>query len=211
MQNAILALLLLAGFLGAMAWFVVLGMRQARRAKALARRANETGMLFSAEDCFGLPSRYADFLLISGGHSGRACHVAHGRVGGLPVKVFDFHYELGHGTRRLAARCRIVSLETDRSLPPLLMWDPRQAVLAPLTVQLSDGRIGELLFRGRADLAAAVTDVWAGTPMAGACIESRGATLLLSAPSVPPTTGDGRLLELAGRVLAALLNASQRQ
>ena len=204
MQNVILALLLLAGFLAAVVWFAVLGIRQARRAKALARCANEMGMLFSMEDCFSLPRRYADFLLMSGGHSGRACHVAHGRGGGFPVKVFDFHYELGHGTKRLAERRRIVSLETNRLLPQLLMWDPRQVVLAPLTIQVSDGRVGEWLFRGRADLASAVTEVWADTPMEGACLESRGTTLLLSAPSVPAKADDGRLLALAGRVLAAL-------
>jgi hypothetical protein len=206
LQNAILALLLIVGFLAAVAWFVVMGALQARRTGALARWANETGMLFAADDPFDLPRKYANFALVAGGHSGRACNVTHGPLEGLPVRAFDFHYELGHGTRRLSLHYGVVAAETGQELPAVLMWNERQPGFAPLAALCRDAEVRGWSFRGSASLAALLGGACPDLADRAACIETRGTILMLAAP-VRLREGHARDLAAAGKLLAAMRTA----
>jgi hypothetical protein len=206
MQSAVLALLLIAGFVTAVVWFVLMGAFQARRAAALARRANETGMLFTADDPFDLPRRYADFALVSSGHSGRACNVTHGRIEGLPIRAFDFHYELGHGTRRLSRHYAVVAMETPRDLPVVLMWNQRDPAFAPLATLRSDGQAGAWSFRGDASLAGILGEGCSEAAGEGPCIETRGSTLMFAAP-VRTQKDYSAGLAVAEKLLASMKNA----
>jgi hypothetical protein len=205
-QSAILALLLVAGLAASTVWFVVVGASHARRTKVLARRANEMGMLFSVDDPFDIPRRYADFAIVSSGHSGRACNVTHGRIEGLPARAFDFHYELGHGTRRLRRCYGVVSLETGGQLPSLLLWQEPEATFAPLAVLQTDGRRGGWSFRGEAVLADIVLAADPAPPGLGACFETQGGTLILATP-VRRRQDYAASLAALGRVFLAVKGA----
>ena len=148
-QTVLVALLLAAPVAAAVA-FAIGGWLQGRRRDRLARAAHEAGLLFSGEDPFDVSRRYADSALLGAGHAGRATNVTYGRVGGLPVRAFDFRYEIGHGTRRQARHYAVVAVEALGPVAPLLLWRWRDADLAPLAVRQATQRLGEWDARGEA-------------------------------------------------------------
>ena len=96
-----IVLVILIGMLGAgvvvLTW---MGFVQRRRRRLLARVADEMEMRFSPDDPFDLTGRYSDFALSSAGHSQRAENVLYGQYEGWYLRVYDYHYEAGHGPRR---------------------------------------------------------------------------------------------------------------
>ena len=133
--QTILIVLLLAAPLAAVIAFAIGGVLQVRRRDRLARAAHEAGLLFSADDPFDVARRYAAFVIIGAGHGGRATNVTYGRLDGLPVRAFDFRYEIGHGTRRSTRNFAVVVVESPDSLPPFLLWRAQDADLAPLSAR----------------------------------------------------------------------------
>jgi hypothetical protein len=146
----ILVVLLVAAPVAAGVVFAIGGLLQVRRRDRLARAAHEAGLLFSAEDPFDVPRRYARFALVGGGHSGRAMHVTYGRLGGLPVRAFDFRYEIGHGTRRQGRHYAVVAVEGIESVRAMLLWRQRDLDLAPLAVRGASQRLGDWVALGEA-------------------------------------------------------------
>jgi len=128
--------------------FLVMGLRQSRRTRALARAAHGSGFRFAQDDPFDLPQRYARFAVIGCGHSVRACNVMYGRVGGWAVRAFDLGFELGHGTRRIVRKCRATVLETDVSLPRAWLWRLDMLGFIPHLVWLQHGRAGPWAYGG---------------------------------------------------------------
>ncbi len=170
-----------------------MALRQHRRSGRLEQEACERNLHFSAPDPFDIPRRYARFEAIRTGHSPRADNVAHGRVGGWPVRAFDFRYELGHGPRRQTRHCSVLVLETDRPLPECLLWNDGDAEHAPLTLRLPDGRVPPWTHRGSAVFAERLARLL--SPLADSAVSAqvlRG-TLLLSRPE---RRGRGGYLEL---------------
>jgi hypothetical protein len=137
--------LLMAAAVGS---FVVMGLGQRRRRRALARQAHEWGMMFAAEDPFDIPRRYANFGLIRSGHSPRAYNVIYGRREGVAVRLFDFRYEIGHGTHRLTRHYVVVVAEIAASLPNVVLWHEADAEGAPLETRQVDGHVGSWSYRG---------------------------------------------------------------
>ncbi len=158
--------------------FVVMGLRQLKRTRRLASKANEMDLRFSADDPFDIARRYAEFTLMHSGHSARAYNVAYGRTEGVPLREFDFRSELGHGTRRLTRHYCMVVLETHLRLPGVLMWKDTQAP----ALQRCDGRLGLWNYRG----SGAMADVLAGScgkfADDGVSMEVREGVVLLCAP-----------------------------
>jgi hypothetical protein len=146
--QAVVVILLFAVLAVAMAASAVLGLVQARRARALARAAHEAGFKFSPSDPFDVPRRYAGLALISSGHSPRASNVTHGRLKGLPVRAFDFTYEIGHGPRRVTRHYSVVVAETDRRLPPAIIWHVDDGEMSPLPARQPTARVGCWLCSG---------------------------------------------------------------
>lgn len=146
--QTILVVLLLAAPVAAVIVFAVGGVLQVRRRDRLARAAHEAGLLFSAQDPFDIARRYAGFALIGAGHSGRATNVTYGRLDGLPVRAFDFRYEIGHGTRRSARHYAVVVVESPHPLAPFLLWRAQDADMAPLAARAPSGRLGDWDCRG---------------------------------------------------------------
>jgi len=153
---ALLILVLVAAVLS----FAVMGIAQSRRRGRLARRAHKMGLRFSADDPFDVPGRYGRFAVIAGGHGPRAHNVTYGRIAGVPVRTFDFRYEVGHGTRRLTRRYDVVVFELDLDLPIVLMWHELDLHAAPLPTRRAQGRAGRWVCCGDRALA---------TVLAGAC------------------------------------------
>ncbi|MGA2265235.1 MAG: hypothetical protein ABSH10_02255 [Phycisphaerae bacterium] len=190
-MQGLLAILLLAVPVAAAIAFVVGGARQVRRRNRLARAAHEADLMFSVEDPFGVPRRYADFALISAGHGARATHVTYGRLGGLPIRAFDFRYEIGHGTRRHTRHYGVVVVEVESPLSPFLLWSRRDGEWAPLAVQQADSVSDGWSCRGEGvawalaqlsgDLARLATGVEAVVPTACDVAEVRTA-LMVCAP-----------------------------
>lgn len=152
-----LIVMLLFGAMGlTLVVFAVRGMRQQRRTVALARKVEQRGMRFSAEDPFNLIGRHGMFALMEGGHSGLANNVTHGLLGSVPVRAFDFQMECGHGTRRTIHRCLAVIVEFDRAIPELLMWRTETPQGSLLPAQFGGDQRGPWTYRGNRELAMAL-------------------------------------------------------
>ncbi len=163
--------------------FVVMGLAQLRRAGALARRAKQMHLRFSADDPFDIPRCFADFAFISSGHSARAHNVTYGRMEGAAVREFDFCCEVGHGTRRLTRRYSVVVVETELDLPELLMCNDPDVVPASLPAQQCDGQVGRWVYRGSGELADLLAEACADLDTEGVAAEVRSGLLLLCAQS----------------------------
>jgi hypothetical protein len=212
----LLVVLLLAAPAAAVIAFAVGGAIQARRRNRLARAAHEAGLLFSADDPFDVPRRYGDFALIGAGHGGRATNVTYGRLGGLPIRAFDFRYEIGHGTRRHTRHYAVVVVETGAPLPKFSLWSSREDDLAPLAVRQAEGSLGGWDYRGEGasrvlaslsgGLARAATGIEAVGRSAGDLTEN-AATLLVCAPVRRAGLYVGRLEDVVA--LATVLSDSK--
>lgn len=161
---------------------MIMGALQVRRTRALAGEAHRMELRFSPDDPFDVPRRYADFALVHCGHSPRASNVTYGRVGGCPVRAFDFRYEVGHGTRRSARHYSVIVVETDLSLPFVLMWHEGDAQAAPLAVRQAGKRRGGWFCLGSDRLAASLADACA--PMTGdrVSMQTRENAIMLCMP-----------------------------
>jgi hypothetical protein len=200
--------LLTTVLLAAVVSCAIMGLMQVRRTRALAGEAHKLGMHFSSDDPFDVPRRYADFALISNGHSPRASNFTHGRLAGHRVRAFDFKYEVGHGTRRLTRHYRVIVVETDRLLPDVLMWNESDAESAPVGAMTAQGRVGNWQVRG---------DMEAGSTLAHACgqlangstsIQTCVSALMLFSPAVRREGGYGIELGDAVRVAEAAIEAT---
>jgi hypothetical protein len=179
--QAIVTILLLAVLAAAIVFFAVMGVAQRRRTRALARRAHAAGMQFAGDDPFDVPRRYADLALVTCGHSPRAHNVTYGRLEGLPVRAFDFRYEVAHGTRRVTRHYGVVVAEAGRELPDLLMWhDDDEAVGAMLSRETSR-RVGQWACVGHSDLALRLSARCPALTHGRMSLQTKGGKLMLCA------------------------------
>ena len=162
--------------------FCGLGLLQHFRTAALARRAHESGLHFSAEDAFDAPRRCAAFAICSAGHSPQASNVTYGRVRGLPVRAFDFRYEVGHGTRRSTRYYFVVLLEAPAPLGAVLMWNRRDQGGAPPAARLPEGTCGDWSYRGDGAAAARLAASCEALAGSGVSVEVREEALMLCFP-----------------------------
>ena len=180
-----MSLLLTVMFVGVLAAaifsFARMGIRQFRRSRTLARKAYDLGLHFTQSDLFDVGRRYADFALISRGHSGRASYITYGRIEGASVRAFDFCNEMGHGTQRVMRSDGAVVIETRMQLPSLLMWDEKELSFAPMAVRGSDERIGNWLCSGDMALAAALAPELPEMGSGSIIVQASGSSLMLIA------------------------------
>jgi len=127
--------LLISLLVASVTYFAIMGLVQHRRARGLARKAHRMNLRFSRDDPFDIPRRYARFTLMNGGHSPRASNVMHGRIDGRLVRGFDFHFEIGHGTRRLTRHYGVIIVETNQPVPRGILWSRGDSESAPLVVR----------------------------------------------------------------------------
>ncbi len=178
-----IVIILLFGLLAvSMSFFVVMGLRQHRRTNALARAAHGAGMQFAPEDLFDVPRRYAGFALIGAGHSPRAHNMTYGRLGGRPIRMFDFRYEIGHGTRRLARHYGVVVAEGAADLPDLLMWHAEDAPLVPLPARQAPRRVARWTCVGDTAAAEKVADTCRPLGDRLASIQARDGSVMVCVP-----------------------------
>jgi len=167
--------------------FGVLGAARVRRTRRLARRAHQRGMRFFRDDPFDVPRRYAAFAAISCGHSPRASNVVDMRLDGIPVRSFDFHCELGHGTRRTARRFGVVVAETELPGGRAVLWHEADGDLSPLAARGGPGarRVGPWACSGSPRLVEALAAAAAELAPRGASLEVAAAGLLVCVPVGP--------------------------
>ena len=184
--------------------FVVMGLTQLRRTNSLGRKAHEMRMHFSPGDPFDVPRRYGGFALIRSGHGPRAHNVTHGYLGGWPVRAFDFRYEVGHATRRVARHYSVIVVESDLCLPAMVMWHEDDSEAAPLSAQAGWAQVGPWVCGG---------DLALGRILAGACgplrdsqvgVETQGGTVMFHMPVRKRGMDYAASLEKVERVLAEL-------
>ena len=173
---AILSMFLLA----AVVTFTVMGLAQWKRSRALGRWANHNAMRFSPDDTFDVPNRYGQFALISSGHSPCVHNVTYGRWHGLPVRAFDFHYEVGHGTRRITRRYSVVLVKSDKPLESLLLW--RDTDFARIAQACADGKVSSWSFMGSSAQAHEFARICQDLDRSGACIEVADSTIMFGLP-----------------------------
>ena len=176
-------IMLLVGVLAAVVVsFVIMGLMQLGRTRTLGREAHALGMRFSAADPFDVPRRYADFALVSSGHSPRANNVTYGRLADWRLRAFDFRYEVGHGTRRATRHYSVIVVEADRELPAVLMWHDQDIEAAPLQARNSDAHVGSWTYRGNPELAAMLTNACIDFVEEGTSLEACDSALMVFTP-----------------------------
>ena len=180
-QYAFVAVLV-AVLVAASVSFAVMGLGKVLRRRRLARDAHQRGLRFFPDDPYDVPRRYADFAVISSGHSPCANNVTAGGIAGRTVRAFDFCCELGHGTRRLTRRYSVAVAETRLSQPSLLMWHAGDGELAPLAARDVQGQVGQWSFCGSRELAETVQAACRHLDHAQPSVEIRGSVVLIAVP-----------------------------
>lgn len=170
---------------------------QSQRSHRLARRANEMGLAYSGEDLFDAPHRYAALALMRAGHSCRAHNVIYGRREGLPIRAFDFHYEVGHGTTRAARRYWALVVETEHPLCELILWNRLDRDLAPLDARLAESSLEHWAFRGSGADAQSVAAVLRALAGQGVSLQSSGRLLMLCLPAHRRMLAEASQFEIA--------------
>jgi len=180
MQSVLIGLLM-AVVLASVVAMVVTSLRQYRRRMRLGQLASQHGLRFSVDDPFDVPRRYADFALIASGHSPAASNFIFGHIEGLPVREFDFQYEVGHGTRRLTRRYGVILLEMPSDPGSLLMWHEDDS--PPVSAGQACQQFGPWSFCGARTLAEAVAATGQDLFDKGGCVEVRRSVMLLAVPA----------------------------
>ena len=175
-------LLLIGVLIASVVSFVVMGLRQLRRTNSLARKAHEMDLHFSPSDLFDMPRRYGGFALISSGHGPRAYNVTHGHVRGVPVRAFDFRYEVGHATRRTTRHYAVIVVQTRMELGKLVMWHVDDAQAAPLSSGDAARRVGKWMCRGDLELACKLAEANGPLSDHAASAEVRNGTIMFCIP-----------------------------
>ncbi len=174
--------MLVVALLATVAYIVVMGIRQWLRARTLSRLAGELQLRFTREDPFDLAESLRDFALMNSGHSCRASHVSHGRLGEMPVRAFNLRYEVGHGTRRLTRHYSVIVADLQRDLPPVLMWNQHDAENMPADIHQVDRQVGCWACTGSGILADTVKDGVTALAEEGLSVEVRGRAAMLALP-----------------------------
>lgn len=173
--------LLIAVLLAAIAGIAVMAASQARRTRLLGRMAYEAGMRFSRDDIFDVFTRYGDFAIIRAGHSPRANNVTYGQYEGLPVRAFDFRYEIGHGGGRLTRTCGLVLAELEQPLPCSAIWSDVDAD-AVLEARCPAGRLAGWSLTGESHLARKLCEACIAAGVEGVSMQTSGNRMMLITP-----------------------------
>ncbi len=182
-MQILFTMLLTAILVVAMISFAFMAIMRLRRSRAMARQAHELNMRFSASDPLDIARRYANFALVSGGHSPKANNVTFGRMEGRRVSAFDFRYEVGHGTRRLTRHYTVVTVESVRTLPNLIMWNDDDVEAAPLEVRTGDCHLRDWACAGEMDLAAKIASECEDLREIGMSFQVSGTNVMMFAPA----------------------------
>lgn len=167
---------------GAVLYFLVLGFRQARRARQLVHQALAMGFRFDKRDFSDLPFRLGDFVLFGIGHSPRVRNVTTGRVDGWAFRTFDFHFECGHGTAREARSYVVAVFEVERDIGQFLLWSEEDSGALPVAMQAGARTMECWSCLGGGPLADALADELDDFGRGGGSIEARRQVLLLACP-----------------------------
>ncbi|MGC9454949.1 MAG: hypothetical protein ACP5HU_08790 [Phycisphaerae bacterium] len=205
------AIVLTVVLLAAVVSVTVMALRQRRRRRRLAQQAHVAGLRFAPEDPFDVALRYRRFALMEAGHSPRAHNVTYGRLHGLPVRAFDFRYEVGHGTRRLTCHYAVTVAETERRLSSVLLWSSGDMQTAPLAVRHCRTCVGPWVCDeasgAGAKLASAVADFGAD----GGSIQACGGTVMLCRPGSRAKRGYITGIETIENVVRVLCEQADNQ
>lgn len=201
-------LLPLTGILGlATLALTVLGVRQWRRRRMVARAAHRIGLRFAADDPLEMTRRYGAFALVRGGHSARAENVVFGRVKGCYLRAFDFSIEAGHGPHRAIRRCGVVAADARSAMGDALLWRGEGACPSSLPVPrarvLPEGWQGD----GEADLTDRLAGAWRAEPGGvgePVSVECRQGLLLFALPRWADGAALTRCLEAVAECLEKL-------
>jgi len=173
-------LIILLGALGAglmvLAW---LGWTHRRRRRRLARFAHETDLRFAAGESFDLIGRYGDFVVVTAGHSPRVENVLAGARKGWQFRVFDYHFESGHGPGRVLRRYSVMIADTDADLPEALLWHGDDLEQAPLAARFPSRRVGPWYVTDGAEHAQAIADAMLPLGDDPVSIQTRGRSVML--------------------------------
>ncbi len=93
----------------------------AQRRKELAAYAAERGLSFSPDKDRDMDDRFAGFRCLRRGHSRYAHNVMSGKLGGMQVTAFDYHYATGSGKHRRTHRFSAVITPSPIPLKPLFL------------------------------------------------------------------------------------------
>ncbi len=132
-MQVLYVVVLSVGLGGCMLVLAAMAVAQCRRRRQLVRLADRCGLRFSWRDPFALLQRYGACRVMQAGHSGYVDAVLYGRYRGWNVRMFDFHFEVGHGPRRLVRRDCVIAAELPEAVAPVLVWRAdRTEAAAPL-------------------------------------------------------------------------------
>ncbi len=181
MQIAMMAVMALS-LLTAVIVVVIMSIRLFCRTMSVSRYAGKAALGFSREDTFDIPLRFGYFSIFSCGHSPHVFNVVYGRIDDRTLYSFDYCYEVGHGTRRLARHYRVIVLDAENLKSDLLMWSDLDVEAAPLSVRQVRGRYGNWSYTGSEKLAALLWRVFGEDRDYGISVEMANGWMLFCVP-----------------------------
>ncbi len=183
-----------------------MGFRRWRRRGRLTRLAHQCGLRFSARDTFGLAQRYQGCYLMQSGHSAHAANVLFGQFGAWRLRLFDYHFEVGHGPRRVARRFSVVAADIPEAGAGAFCWrdGPAGTLGLPLSgAELSPDRWWRA---GDRTLGRRITDCWPGGELESVGIEVVNSTVLFATADRLRSDALHRYLQVATDCLTELAN-----
>jgi len=129
----LLAAVFVLFLIGLAAWAAWAWWQERRRRWKLLALGAPDGLRLLPRDPFDLPDAHFQLQLFTRGHSRVARNVLHGRLDGLPVRLFDYQYETGSGQSRRTHRWQVALVQTDFRMPGLLVqpadrYDPLESI-----------------------------------------------------------------------------------
>jgi hypothetical protein len=119
------------------------------------------------------------------------------------VRAFDFHYEMGHGTRRATRHYSVVVAELGGGLPDALLWHVADDAPPPGVADARDS-IGRWVWRGDEALAADLGRACRGLAGRPVSVQAHGGRLMFALPVRKARRDYALRLSDAGDALAAI-------
>jgi hypothetical protein len=202
--------------LGLIAWAVRAWRRERRRRWQLMALGSPEGLRLSPADPFELPEAHFHVHLFTRGHSRLARNVLHGRLEGLPVRLFDYQYETGSGHTRRTYRWQVALVQTDLRMPGLIVQpadrhDPLEALFGFDEVRFAAEPFADRFRVASEDrqfayqlLHPRLVDLLAEPRPVGISLETTGPTLAAYRPAPVSPDDAMAMLKLACRLAAAI-------
>ena len=120
--------------------------------------ANQLKLSYLAES-EDIENQFAKFTLIAAGHNHVDRNYLTGQTKAGKIKIFDYHYEVGHGENLILRDFSLLSIELKSSEQNLAIWPKSMVSSLPLQPGLVVGEIGNHVYTGDQTICKKIIDL----------------------------------------------------